>query len=155
MKLHNIYTVSTTTLFQNLKSQPKPHDKPPQRRKCHKDIIPPQRQVRTHKPLALYVPVLACGFLALPSLTHTLKNLLSPHRQQGITHHVVPLLHVVFWPWLTSPTHSRIYLFPPWVAENDASHNCPFTCGLLALQAAASPIHLRIYLCHAKWEPPT
>ena len=35
------------------------------------------------------------------------------HGQQGITHHVVPLFHVVSQPYLASPTHSRIYLFPP------------------------------------------
>ena len=35
-----------------------------------------------------------------------------PHGQQGITRLVVPLLHVVSWPCLASPTHSRIYLFP-------------------------------------------
>ena len=29
------------------------------------------------------------------------------HGQQGITHHIVPLLHVVSWPCLASPTHSR------------------------------------------------
>ena len=32
----------------------------------------------------------------------------------------------------------------------DVSH-----CGLLALWAAASPTHLRIYPCHTKWEPST
>ena len=45
------------------------------------------------------------------------------HEQQGITRHVVPLLHVVSWPYVASPTHSRIYFFPPWVAGNDESHN--------------------------------
>ena len=34
-----------------------------------------------------------------------------PHGQQGITR-LVPLLHVVSWPCLASPTHSRIYIFP-------------------------------------------
>ena len=55
------------------------------------------------------------------------------HEQQGITRHVVPLLHVVSWPCVASLTHSRIYLFPPWAARNDASHITPFACGLLAL----------------------
>ena len=36
-----------------------------------------------------------------------------PHGQQRIMHHVVPLFHVVSQPYLASPTHSRIYLFPP------------------------------------------
>ena len=43
----------------------------------------------------------ACGLLALPSLTHTLKDLPlppPPHGQQGMTCRTVPLLHVVFWP---------------------------------------------------------
>ena len=60
MKLYNTHThthththtMSTTTLFQKPESQPKPHDKSPQRWKCHKDIILPWRQVKTHKPLA-------------------------------------------------------------------------------------------------------
>ena len=75
--------------------------------------------------------------------------------QQGITCHVVPLLHGVSWPCLASPTHSRIYLFSPWAAGNDVSHSIPFACGLLALQATTSPIHSRIYPCHAKCESPT
>ena len=88
------------------------------------------------QPLAWYVHLLACGLLALPSLNHTLKDLPIPPPQnwkQGITRHVVPLLHVVSWPYLASPTHSKIYLFPPWAARNDASHITPFACGLLAL----------------------
>ena len=35
------------------------------------------------------------------------------HGQQGITHHVVPLLLVVSWPCLASPTHSKISSPPP------------------------------------------
>ena len=35
------------------------------------------------------------------------------HGQQGIIRHVIPLLHVVSWPCLASPTHSRIYLSSP------------------------------------------
>ena len=66
--------------------------------------------------------------------------------QQGITRRVVPLLHVVSWPYLASPTHSRIYLFPPQAVGNDVSYSNPFACGLLALQAVASPTHSRIYL---------
>ena len=58
----------------------------PQKQKCHQDIILPQTG-RNPNTLAWYVPLLACSLLALPSLTHTLKNL--PN--------TVPLLHVVFW----------------------------------------------------------
>ena len=89
------------------------------------------------------------------SPTHTLKNLPPPNGGQGIMHHTVPLLHVVYWPYLVSPIHSRIYLFLPWTAGNDASRRTPFACGLLALWATASPTHSRIYPYHAKWEPLT
>ena len=58
--------------------------------------------------------------------------------QQGRTHHIVPLLHMDFWPCLVSPTHSKIYLFPPQVAGKDALHRTPFACVLLALWAATS-----------------
>ena len=77
------------------------------------------------------------------------------HGKQGITCHVVPLLHVVSWPCLASPTHSKIYLFPPQAIGNDVLHSTPFACGLLAIQAMASPTHSRIYPCHAKCESPT
>ena len=66
--------------------------------------------------------------------------------------HIVSLLHVASWSCLASPTHSRIYLFPPWAVRNNVLHSTPFACGLLALWAVASPTHTRIYLCHAKWK---
>ena len=62
------------------------------------------------------------------------------HEQQGIICHVVPLLHVDFWPCVASPTHSKIYLFPPWAAGNDMSYNtllhevfCPICSGLTCI----------------------
>ena len=55
-----------------------------------------------------YSTSFACGLLALPSLTHTLKDLPLPllpssSWQQGMTCRIVPLLHVVFWPYRQRP----------------------------------------------------
>ena len=83
------------------------------------------------------------GFTSLPP---------PPNVQQGITRHLVPPLHVDYWPCLASPTHSKIYLFPYRAIGNDASHSTSFACGLLALWAVTLPTHSRIYLHHAKWE---
>ena len=95
--------------------------------RCHKDenVTKTYRhgQVRTKTHLhdmylfwhVVYQPCLA-------SLTLS-RIYQSPNGQQGITHHVVPLLHVISRPYLASPTHSRIYLFPLLVARNDVSHS--------------------------------
>ena len=48
-----------------------------------------------------------CGLLILSSLTHTLKDLPSPppppHGLEGMACRIVPLLHVVFWPYRQRP----------------------------------------------------
>ena len=68
----------------------------PQQRKCHQDIKPPQIGHNLNT-LARYVSLLACGLLALSSLTHILKDLpLTLYGPQEIMRHVVPLLHVVY-----------------------------------------------------------
>ena len=76
------------------------------------------------------------------------------HEQQGIIRHVVPLLHVVSWPCVASPTHSRIYLFPHG-QQRMMCRTIPFCMRSFALYAAALRAYSRIYLCHAKCESPT
>ena len=61
-----------------LKSQPKSQDKPPQRRKCHKHYTAIETSLNPQT-TSMICTSFTCGPLALPSLTHTLKDLpLSP-----------------------------------------------------------------------------
>ena len=91
MKLHNIYYLSQT--MSNAISKPKNITQGHMTR-CHKDGISPRHHTTT--PSRIYLSPLwvagdnvprstsfACGLLALPSLTHTLKDLPLPPWEVG------------------------------------------------------------------------
>ena len=91
MKLHNIYYLSQT--MSNAISKPKNITLGHMTR-CHKDEISPRHHTAT--PSRIYLSPLwvagdnaphstsfACGLLALPSLTHTLKDLPPPLWEVG------------------------------------------------------------------------
>ena len=87
--------------------------------RCHKDVNVTEtsychRHVRTQTQLHdmyLFWHVVYWPYGQQPQ-SHSQGFTSPPHGGQGILRHVVPLLHVVYWPCLASPTHSKIYLFP-------------------------------------------
>ena len=66
--------------------------------------ISPKHHTTTDKSEPKHTSMI-CTYLGMGSLSpalphpHTKRFTSSPHGQQGMTHHTVPFLHMVFWPY--------------------------------------------------------